>query len=127
MLALALGHRSNNDCHFVKRMLVYLAFAHSLVSTWKSADKLLDTAHFANLLLHKKKVVKRQVSARHSLGFRLLDFLSTKLRCGLDDANDIAHAQNALGHSIGMEAFERVGFFTLRDKRDGFAGNLFNG
>ncbi len=42
----------------------------------------------------------------------------------LDDADDVAHAEDALGHALGVEHLERIGLLAHRDKLDGLAGHL---
>ena len=45
----------------------------------------------------------------------------------LDDAHDVAHAEDALGHAVGVEDLERVGLLAHRDELDRLAGDLADG
>lgn len=42
----------------------------------------------------------------------------------LDDADNVAHAQDSLGHAIGIERLKRIGFLAHAHKLDGLAGHL---
>ena len=42
----------------------------------------------------------------------------------LNKRNHVAHAQNALGHAVGMERLERIGLLACADEFDRLAGDL---
>ena len=52
---------------------------------------------------------------------RLLDV--DRLRCFLDEADDVAHAEDARSDALGMEVFERVPLFADADQLDRLAGD----
>ena len=44
-----------------------------------------------------------------------------------DEAEDVAHAEDARGDAVGVEGFERVGFFANAEEFDRFAGDVADG
>ena len=44
-----------------------------------------------------------------------------------DEAEDVAHAEDARGDAVGVEGFERFGFFADAEEFDRFAGDVADG
>ncbi len=68
-------------------------------------------------------VVHGEAFAQHLLGASNL-LLVGGLLGGVDDAVEVAHTEDALGHAVGMEDLEGVGLLTHGDELDGLARDL---
>ena len=108
-----------------KTLLIEIA-AHLVEGTLAAREHAQDALHAAHLLdgLHLlQHVVHGEAIAQHALGGG--DLLGRGGLLGLlDDADDVAHAEDALGHALGVEHLERIGLLAHRDELDGFAGHL---
>ena len=125
---LGFGHGVDDGLVAIEDLLIQIA-AH-LIQSALAARKLgenalhaahfLDSGHLLEHIIHGKAVTK------HALGIFDLLGVGHLLRL-LDNANDVTHAQDALGHAIGIERLERIGLLAHRDKLDGLTGNLAHG
>ncbi len=87
-----------------------------------SALACANAAHLANLLHLGKHVVHGKALAQYALG--LGGACSVGIGLGrLNDAVDVTHAQDALGHAVGVEDLERLGLLAHGDELDGLAGD----
>ena len=67
------------------------------------------------------------MAAHHTLGLQLL-FLGLLHAHGiLDEGHHVSHAQNALGHAVGVEHLQGIGLLARGDELNGLAGHLAHG
>ena len=120
--ALLLRHREDDALDLAHLLLGVIAthLAQRLVSAGKHAQNLSHAAHLANLLHLGKHVVHREALAQHPLGFGGGSGVGVGLG-RLDDAHDITHAEDALGHAVRVENLEGLGLLAHGDELDGLA------
>ena len=123
--ALLLGHRHDDGLVLVEDALIQVA-AHLVeraLAAGKHAQNALHTAHLLDGLHLVEHVVHGKALAQHALGS--LELLGIGCLLGfLDNADDVAHAQDALGHAIGIERLQRIGLLAHAHELDGLAGHL---
>ena len=91
------------------------------------AHQLLDRAHLADLLQLIAKILEREfVLAELALHFARL-FLVDVLLGSFDQAEHVAHAEDARDDAVGEERLERVVFFADADEFHGRAGDFADG
>ena len=88
------------------------------------AAKAADLFHLRQLLGH---VVEIEPALAHFLGDRLRLFGVDRLRGLLDQSDDVAHAQNAVGDAVGVKIIEIVELFAGADELDRLAGDCAHG
>ena len=76
------------------------------------------------MLLNFEEVVQVDVRLLNALGGLSLNLFGLNLRSMLDKRNHVAHAQNALGHAVGMEWLERIGLLACADEFNRLACDL---
>ena len=114
MNALFGGHRMDDDLHAIEGRRVDLALGERLVAAGQGRDELLHAADLVHALVHFQEVVQVELGLEHALGLLFFELLFLEFGSRLYQAHHVAHAQNALGHALGVELFERVGLFRPR-------------
>ena len=87
------------------------------------AHDLVERPELLRLPEHLLEVVERELALaepRFLLGHLLLVELLLRL---LDQREDVAHAEDAAGHAVGMELFQRVEMLAGADELDRHAGD----
>src|SRR3954451_10006178 len=80
-------------------------------------------AHLADLLQLGEEVLEGELVAAH-LALELLGLVLVELLLGLlDEAQDVAHPEDALGHAVGMEALELHELLADGGEEDRLAGD----
>ncbi len=74
----------------------------------------------------RTKIIERELVLLQLLELRLSFILIDLILNLFDQRKHIAHAENALGHAIGIERFERVVLFAHADKLYRLADDLLN-
>ena len=86
-----------------------------------------ERAQLADLLQLVAEILEREIVldelALHLDGLLLVDGLLGLL----DEAEDIAHAEDAVGRAVGMERFQRVGLFAHADELQRLPGDVADG
>ena len=82
-----------------------------------------QAAHFFQLPQLRQHVLQVELTLLHAFGQAFGLILGDGLGGLLDQADDIAHAQNAVGHPFGMEILERVDLFPDAKSLDRLAGD----
>ncbi|MFM1943079.1 MAG: hypothetical protein RI897_2061 [Verrucomicrobiota bacterium] len=121
------GHRADHALHPFELLLTLaeVRLFHGFTSSGQEADDVFQRAQFLHLPQLLKKVVERELASAHLL-FQLLRLVEIdRLGRLFHQADDVAHAEDARGHSLGVEGFEVLELFTGADEFDGFAGDRF--
>ena len=96
---------------FLSKMPSSGVAAHLVERTLAAGEHAQDALHAAHLLdgLHLvEHVIHGEALAQHALGS--LELLGVGRLPGLlNNADNVAHTQNALGHTIGIERLQRIG------------------
>ena len=88
------------------------------------AHQLLERAHLADLLQLIAEILEGEIVFAE-LAFELAGFLFVDVLFGFfDQAEDVAHAENARDDAVGIERLERVVFFADADEFHRRAGNF---
>src|SRR4051794_1801341 len=117
-------HREDDRLDAVELTLVHLHVLELLAA--EPGDHPEDRgqrAHLADLPQLLEEVLERELVAAQ-LALELLGLVLVELRLGLlDERQDIAHAQDPLGHAVGVEALELVELLADRREEDRLAGD----
>ncbi len=119
-------HRQDDSLLALELALVDLGLGHrglGLHGARQHAHQPLQAAHLAQLAQLVEQVVHVEL-ALADLGRELLGiFLVDRLGGALDQRDDVAHAEDARGNTIGMERLQRVELFADADQLDRAAGD----
>jgi hypothetical protein len=121
------GHGADHGFHVAELLfaLAHVRLFHRLSATGQHADDVLEWAKFFHLPQLNQEIIKRELAFAHFLLEPFGVFEVDRLSGAFDEADDVAHAEDARGHAFGMERFEIVEFFTDTNELDGFPGNCF--
>ena len=127
VLALVGGHGGDHgfdgDEGVVADFDVFGEFAHA----WDHADEVFHVAHFFDLAELGEEVVEVVfVVDEFFLDFAGFGFVVLFL-CAFDERDDVAHAEDAVGHTVGVEDVECIHFFAYADELDGFFDGIAYG
>ena len=104
-------------CHLA-RVDGLLRGAGHLAGAGDQTDQLADRSHLLDLVELAAEVLEREAVLHHPLGGPLGLFLVDVLLHALDEADDVAHAQDALREPVGVERLEPVGPLTGPEEAD---------
>ena len=127
MLALVGGHTLDDGFDALEGIVVNLYVLESLAHTGNHAGEVLEVAHLLDLLNLIVEVGEVELVLAN-LGFQLLGLSLVKLfLSALYQRYDIAHAQDAVCHTRGVEGVYGFHLFASTNKLDGLIDNGTNG
>src|SRR6185437_8394680 len=127
VLAFAPGHRRDDRLLPHQELLVDIGGVDlflDLADAGEHAEHAAHPAHAAKLAELAREVVEIELPLRELGGEALGLFLVGGLGGLLDQADDIAHAEDAAGDAAGMERLQRLDLFAGADKDDRLAGDV---
>ncbi len=102
---------------------IFQGFAH----TGDHPHQVLHITHFLDLLQLREEVVKVELVLSQFF-LQLAGFFFIKLfLCFFDQRHDVAHTQDTIGHTFGMEQIDGIHFFANTHKLDGLAHHRADG
>jgi hypothetical protein len=121
------GHGADHGFHVPELLfaLAHVCLLHRLGATGQHADDVLEGTKLFHLPQLNQEIIKRELAFAH---FLLEPFGVFEVDCfsgAFDEADDIAHAEDARGHAFGMERFEIVELLADADELDRFSGDRF--
>ena len=122
------SHRVDDGVDAVELPLVdvHVLHAFELPGTGHHGQHAADPAHLLDLRELGLEVGERELRLAQAL-LHLLGILGLRGLLGLLDQRDhIAHAEDALGHAIGMERLERVELLPHAGEHDRLAGDALD-
>jgi hypothetical protein len=125
--AFAAGHGADHAFHAAEFAfaLVEVDAFHLVADAGQHADEFFEGTHVLHLAELIEEVIEGEFAFAH-LFFHALGVVHADGFGGaLDEAHDVAHAEDARGHALGVEGFEVVEFFAGADELDGLAGDGF--
>ena len=124
--ALLGGHRTDDRIHAQQHAVIHTALGHRLLGLLHArqhAREHAEAAHFLHLAQLPAQVVHIELTLGHPRCQLLGVFRIDRRRRLLDQRDDVAHAQNAVGHARGVERLDRVELFAGAGKLDRLAGD----
>ena len=125
-LALLGRHRTDDRIHVEQDLVVHARLRHrclGLLHARHHARQHAEAAHVLHLAQLGAQVVHVELTLGHPRRELFGVFLLDRRRRLFDDGDDVAHAEDATGHALGMEGLNRVELFARRGKLDRLAGN----
>ena len=120
-------HPANHSFHAAKFLFTFthVRALHHLRAAGQHADQIFERAEFFHLAQLFQKIFERELALAH-LFFHALRFIKVHGLGGLFyEADDVAHAEDALGHAFGMERLEVLQLFADTGEFDRLAGDRF--
>ena len=124
--ALGLGHRRDDGDLALEHLVVEAGGGELVLHAAHAGHHRHDAAHAAHLghlLELAGEVVQVELARLHLLGDRRGLFRVDVLGGFLDQADDVAHAEDAVGDALGMELLQRVHLLAGADQLDRLAGD----
>src|SRR6266480_1055584 len=121
-------HRQDDRLDATELFLVHLVHSLELLADARNhLQYALDRPHAAQHLVALEEIVEAELAFHHAGLEVLLIVLLDRLLGALDESQDVAHAEDARGHEIGMEVLELVELLADRDQLDRAAGDGLDG
>ena len=130
LAALLLGHGLDDGDLTLHDLVVEIRLVHLLLHlahAGQHAHHALHAAELLHLLELLAQVVHVEAAFHHPLRLALGRLALHGLGGFLDQADDVAHAEDAAGDAIGVELFERVDLLADADEFDRLAGHMAHG
>src|SRR5262249_6316779 len=124
--ALARRHRGEEGLEAVHLAVVDVEVA-ELRHAGDHAEHLLHRAELPDHPQLREHVLEREAPEDHLLEVRLGFLLGNVLLRALDEADDVAQAEDAAGHALGLEEVEVVDLLADAGEEDGAAGDGLEG
>ena len=127
MLPLGRSHRADDNLGLLEDVVRDVHIAHYLVHTGNHTHQVLHRAHLLNLanLLHK--VVEVELVFVDFLLEPALLLFAVLLLCPLHKRHHIAHTEDTVGHTLGVEYLQRIHLLARGDELQGLIDNRANG
>ena len=119
-------HRSHDRVEVDQHLVVGAALRHRRLRLLEAGDharERAEAAHAAHLIELRAKIVEVELTLRHLLRHRLGLFGLDRLGGAFDEADDVAHAEDAAGDARGLEELEPVELFTRTRELDRLSGD----
>ena len=126
--ALLRRHRADDRLDAHQLALIHLGLGHVLhrAEFRQHSQHLVERAHAAKLLHLIAKILQREAVRQHLLLERLGLILIDRGLGLFDQGQDVAHAQDARNHALGVEDLQRIVPFADADELDRLARDLMN-
>ena len=128
--ALALGHGEDDGFHLFHAAIVEGAGGKLFFDLTEAGEHAEDAIERAEALDHFhliKEVVEVELAGLHALGsghgFLFVDFIGDLF----DHGDDVSHAEDSVGHAVGVEFGEVFHLLAFTDVFDGLAGDGAHG
>jgi hypothetical protein len=105
--------------------LAHVGLFHRLGATGQHADNILEGPKLFHLPQLKQEIVEGELALAHLLLESFGVFEVDRFSGAFDEADDVAHAEDARGHPFGMERFEIVEFLADANEFDRLSRDRF--